>query len=44
MKILITGINGFGGTNFTNSWSKNHTLFGLARYKTSFKYLQCNHK
>jgi nucleoside-diphosphate-sugar epimerase len=29
MKILITGINGFVGTNFTNSWSKNHTLFGL---------------
>lgn len=28
-KILITGINGFVGTNFTNSWSKNHTLFGL---------------
>lgn len=27
--ILITGINGFVGTNFTNSWSKNHTLFGL---------------
>ena len=29
MTILITGINGFVGTNFTNSWSKNHTLFGL---------------
>ncbi|KUL18886.1 MAG: NAD-dependent epimerase/dehydratase [Proteiniphilum sp. 51_7] len=29
MKILITGINGFVGTNFTNSWCKNHTLFGL---------------
>jgi nucleoside-diphosphate-sugar epimerase len=29
MKILITGINGFVGTNFTNRWSKNHTLFGL---------------
>jgi nucleoside-diphosphate-sugar epimerase len=29
MKILITGINGFVGANFTNSWSKNHTLFGL---------------
>jgi nucleoside-diphosphate-sugar epimerase len=29
MKILITGINGFVGTNFTNSRSKNHTLFGL---------------
>jgi nucleoside-diphosphate-sugar epimerase len=28
-QILITGINGFVGTNFTNSWSKNHTLFGL---------------
>jgi len=29
MTILITGINGFVGTNFTNSWSKNHMLFGL---------------
>jgi len=29
MRILITGINGFVGTNFTNSWCKNHTLFGL---------------
>lgn len=29
MKILITGINGFVGTNFTNSWSGNHTIYGL---------------
>lgn len=29
MKVLITGINGFVGTNFTNSWSVNHTLYGL---------------
>ncbi len=29
MKILITGINGFVGSNFTNNWWKNHTLFGL---------------
>lgn len=28
-KIFITGIMGFVGTNFTNSWSKNHKLFGL---------------
>lgn len=28
-RILITGINGFVGTNFTNNWSKNHKLFGL---------------
>jgi nucleoside-diphosphate-sugar epimerase len=28
-RILITGINGFVGTNFTNSWSNNHKLFGL---------------
>ncbi|MEA4918568.1 NAD-dependent epimerase/dehydratase family protein [Proteiniphilum sp.] len=28
-KILITGINGFVGTNFTNSWCKNYTLYGL---------------
>lgn len=29
MNILITGINGFVGTNFTNNWSINHTLYGL---------------
>jgi len=29
MKILITGINGFVGINFTNSWFKNHTIYGL---------------
>ena len=29
MNILITGINGFVGTNFTNSWSQNHTIYGL---------------
>jgi nucleoside-diphosphate-sugar epimerase len=29
MKILITGINGFVGTNFTNSWFRNHKIFGL---------------
>lgn len=29
MKVLITGINGFVGTNFTNCWSINHTLYGL---------------
>lgn len=28
-KILITGINGFVGTNFTNCWFRNHTIFGL---------------
>ena len=28
-KILITGINGFVGTNFTNSWFRNHKIFGL---------------
>lgn len=28
-RILITGINGFVGTNFTNNWCKNHKLFGL---------------
>jgi nucleoside-diphosphate-sugar epimerase len=27
--ILITGINGFVGTNFTYCWSKNHKLFGV---------------
>lgn len=29
MRILITGINGFLGTNFSGNWSKKHTLFGL---------------
>jgi nucleoside-diphosphate-sugar epimerase len=30
MKILITGINGFVGTNFTNSWfRRSHTIYGL---------------
>jgi len=29
MKILITGINGFVGTNFTNSWFRNHKIVGL---------------
>jgi nucleoside-diphosphate-sugar epimerase len=29
MKILISGINGFVGTNFTNNWYKNHKIFGL---------------
>ena len=29
MHILITGINGFVGSNFTKDWSKNHTLYGL---------------
>ncbi len=26
MKILITGINGFVGTNFTNKWCKKHSV------------------
>ena len=29
MKILITGINGFVGTNITNSWFRNHKIVGL---------------
>ncbi len=29
MRILITGINGFVGTNFTNAWKGKHSLFGL---------------
>ena len=28
-RILITGINGFVGTNFTNSLFRNHMIFGL---------------
>ncbi|WP_332456882.1 NAD-dependent epimerase/dehydratase family protein [Petrimonas sp.] len=28
-RVLITGINGFVGTNFTNNWSNKHKLFGL---------------
>ena len=27
--ILVTGINGFVGTNFTNSWFRNHKIDGL---------------
>lgn len=27
--ILVTGINGFVGTNFTNSWFRNHKIVGL---------------
>lgn len=29
MNILITGINGFVGSNFTKDWGKKHTLYGL---------------
>lgn len=29
MAILITGINGFVGTNFTKDWKENHILYGL---------------
>lgn len=29
MNILITGINGFVGSNFTKDWSRDHTLYGL---------------
>lgn len=29
MNLLITGINGFVGSNFTKDWSKNHVLYGL---------------
>ena len=29
MNILITGINGFVGSNFTKDWAMRHTLFGL---------------
>lgn len=33
MKILITGINGFVGSNFSKNWSINHTLYGLDIHK-----------
>ena len=29
MKILITGINGFVGSNFTEKWNERHILYGL---------------
>jgi nucleoside-diphosphate-sugar epimerase len=29
MKILITGINGFVGSNFTEKWKEYHVLYGL---------------
>lgn len=32
-QILITGINGFVGTNFTNNWSGSHTIYGLDIYQ-----------
>ena len=28
-EILITGINGFVGSNLTKAWSKTHTIYGL---------------
>jgi len=31
--ILITGVNGFVGTNFTNNWSGSHTIYGLDIYQ-----------
>lgn len=33
MKILITGVNGFVGTNFSKNWFKNHTIYGLDIYQ-----------
>lgn len=35
MRILITGINGFVGTNFTQDWKNRHTLYGLDINQTS---------
>ena len=29
MNILITGINGFVGSNFTEKWKEHHVLYGL---------------
>lgn len=29
MRILITGINGFVGSNFTNAWKDSHSLWGV---------------
>jgi len=29
MRILITGINGFVGSNFTEKWKEHHILYGL---------------
>ncbi|MFY9118542.1 MAG: hypothetical protein WAN90_07655 [Dysgonamonadaceae bacterium] len=28
-RILITGINGFVGTDFTEKWKESHVLYGL---------------
>jgi nucleoside-diphosphate-sugar epimerase len=39
-RILITGINGFVGTNFTNSWSGNHTIYGLDIYQSDKERVQ----
>jgi len=32
--ILITGINGFGGSNFTRNYKDSHTLYGLDIYQS----------
>ena len=39
-RILITGINGFVGTNFTHNWSESHTIYGLDIYQPDKKGVQ----
>jgi len=39
--ILITGITGFVGTNFTSNWSGKHTIFGLDIHLPEKKGVEC---
>jgi len=39
--ILITGINGFVGSNFTNSWLSNHKIFGLDIHQPEKEGVEC---
>jgi len=36
-QILITGINGFVGTNCTNTWNRNHKIYGVDIYQTAIE-------
>ena len=40
-RILITGINGFVGTNLTNSWHDDHKLFGVDIQQPEKEGVEC---
>lgn len=45
MKVLITGVNGFIGSNIYNKLKNNHEMLGISKSKTSKvcdKYIQCD--